>query len=1166
MKKRILAIVLLLVMLIGLMPTVALATITQRTTALDLTIQETADMLSVEGWAWDADTKTLTLDGLNIVTDATPAITVPADATIILAGGSVNTITTTASSGTGIYCYGDMTMKTADGSANKGRLTIKTESQSTYGIDCNTPTDTNVTFSFSDVNLNIVSETGIRMYVRYNTEKYIYSMNLNGVEYEFSGSHSLYINNYDYGNGTIKINDSAVSGSGSILCYGEGTSDAIIDIIDSDIDITGVITTQYSDTSNVINIKNSTVNAKQIQAGRWNNLCDLAQLNITGSNITVGPVSGNAAAIEVGANYATTANAVFKNSTIISVNDKQSAISVSRTMASGESDVDARGTMTVDNCKMVLAGAADFGNLSTNATVTNSDITNIKFPANTDVTHNADGIISMVAPGGTKITSGGVAYTVKDQTMLTLDTDGAGNGTMTIPVNTVLKVTNGTEVSANAVMTLEPGEKILIPAGAEVTETGKESVTLTNPVRIESNGINFDTKTSVTLYGNHSGTCNHSSTATVAYGQSAAVYSAPPTYSDSYTHTSYELVGWFTAKTGGEKVIDADGTLVSAVSGYTDTEGKWICTDEATALYAQWQAKTTEITLDANGGSGGAASVTATYGQTIPGFTAPTKTHEGKDTQCHLAGWYTAAEGGTKVLTSEGTLIADIDGYSNHDGRWIYTGESVTLYAHWNHDDTPYYVDIYKEDLTGDTYTKERHPYTGYADEPASYTPPSYEGFAFDEDHENTKTAGTVVAGETPLVLSLYYSRNSYAVAMSTVTGVSAVSGGGNYKYGEEVSISATLDPGYSFVHWDSSTGTESALHLSGAEATFMMPARAVALQPHVEPIVYTINYELNGGTNGANPATYTVEDTVTLAEPSRGAYRFEGWYDNDRFAGDAVTAIPAGSTGDKTLYAKWSAISSVSYYTLRFNVGEGTAVQTITAGYGSDIDLSKYNSAREGFRFTGWFSDAALETPVTAVKLTKNTTVYAGWQIINPFSDVATTDWFYDEVMYVYENGLMEGTGDGKFSPDLTTNRGMIVTILYRLEGEPAVSGENPFSDLTQDWYVDAVKWAAANEIVGGYGDGTFGPEDAITREQLAAILWRYAKYKGYDVSVGEDTNILSWPDALEVSEYAISAMQWATGEGIVQGADGKLLPLDGTKRCEAATMLMRFIEGVTK
>ena len=179
-------------------------------------------------------------------------------------------------------------------------------------------------------------------------------------------------------------------------------------------------------------------------------------------------------------------------------------------------------------------------------------------------------------------------------------------------------------------------------------------------------------------------------------------------------------------------------------------------------------------------------------------------------------------------------------------------------------------------------------------------------------------------------------------------------------------------------------------------------------------------------------------------------------------------------------------------------------------------------------------------------------------------YRDVDTSAWYHKAVDYVLVNGLMSGYGNGVFGPNDHLSRAQLCQILYNKEGRPAVTGGSAFTDVANGaWYFDAVTWAAENGIVGGYGGGLFGPEDNITREQLAAILYRYAQAKGYDVSVGEDTNILSYADALDVSEWAIPAMQWACGSGVINGVtDSTLVPQGNATRAQAATMLMRFCE----
>ena len=178
-----------------------------------------------------------------------------------------------------------------------------------------------------------------------------------------------------------------------------------------------------------------------------------------------------------------------------------------------------------------------------------------------------------------------------------------------------------------------------------------------------------------------------------------------------------------------------------------------------------------------------------------------------------------------------------------------------------------------------------------------------------------------------------------------------------------------------------------------------------------------------------------------------------------------------------------------------------------------------------------------------------------------NRFSDVSTGSWYYDAVQYVYSAGLMSGTGSYVFSPDGATTRGMIVTILYRLEGSPAC-GSASFSDVSSGkYYAQAVAWAAENGIVSGYSASRFGPENAITREQLAAILYRYAAYKGYDVS--DLASLTGYADNDLVAAYAKTSFAWAVQAGIISGTGAnRLSPSAGATRAQVAAMLMRFCQ----
>ena len=181
------------------------------------------------------------------------------------------------------------------------------------------------------------------------------------------------------------------------------------------------------------------------------------------------------------------------------------------------------------------------------------------------------------------------------------------------------------------------------------------------------------------------------------------------------------------------------------------------------------------------------------------------------------------------------------------------------------------------------------------------------------------------------------------------------------------------------------------------------------------------------------------------------------------------------------------------------------------------------------------------------------------------PFTDVASSDWYREAVKYVYEQGMMNGTSDTSFSPNETTTRAMIVTILHRLENEPSASAFG-FTDVVSDaYYENAVNWAAANGIVNGISETGFAPNTAITREQMAATLYRYAQFKGYDVTASNDLS--SYTDASQISAYATTAMQWANAEGLITGnTDTTINPTGNATRAEVATILMRFCENIAK
>ena len=394
---------------------------------------------------------------------------------------------------------------------------------------------------------------------------------------------------------------------------------------------------------------------------------------------------------------------------------------------------------------------------------------------------------------------------------------------------------------------------------------------------------------------------------------------------------------------------------------------------------------------------------------------------------------------------------------------------------------------------------------------------------------------------------------------------------------GTEIRLTATPNTGYHFKEWQVMSGG-----VTIKDDKFTMPSANVEVKAIFEkdappaPTEFIVTFDGNGGTPSVGSMTTTNQKLTSLPSASRsGSYSFDGWY-TEKSGGTKITTATVFSA-KTTVYAHWTYTGGggggynppVTYYTLRFETGGGSDVPSVREAYNTYIDLTKYVPTWRGHTFIGWYTERSLMNKVSGVYLTKDMTVYAGWRVdenpgtgANPFTDVSEKDWFYGDVMFVYENGLMLGTSKTLFSPHGTATRGMMATILWRMEGSPAPKGKNSFTDVEAGkWYADAITWTAENGIFAGYGKDKFGPDDPITREQLAAIFYRYADYKGYDLTV--KGNLDKFKDADKITDYAKTAMQWAVGSGLVKGKSGNLLDPQGTAtRAEIAAMLHRFIE----
>ena len=380
-----------------------------------------------------------------------------------------------------------------------------------------------------------------------------------------------------------------------------------------------------------------------------------------------------------------------------------------------------------------------------------------------------------------------------------------------------------------------------------------------------------------------------------------------------------------------------------------------------------------------------------------------------------------------------------------------------------------------------------------------------------------------------------------------------------------------TTDPLH---HWHACTVDDCPLmpsEMPGYAAHTGNPGEACSVCGAV--IGYEITFDVNGGQcDTTSMYTDTAGKLSTLPTPTRGGYTFDGWF-TEQSGGMAVTAetvynanttlyahwtaIPSGSSsymidviesthGTVTTSPKWASSGRIVTLTVTPDEGYELAALTVTDKNGNDVALTNNGDGTYTFK-------------MPASKVTVKATFIKDLVTL-PFTDVSADDWFYDPVCYVYSQGLMTGTSATTFEPNTSLSRAMLVAVLHRLEGNPQASAGD-FTDVADgDWYAQAVNWAASVGVVNGMGDGTFQPNAAITREQMAAILRNYAQYKGLDVTASGD--LVNYSDAASVSDWAKDSVQWMVGSGLIGGyEDNTLRPQGTTTRAEVASVLQRYL-----
>ncbi|MBQ2678689.1 MAG: S-layer homology domain-containing protein [Firmicutes bacterium] len=355
------------------------------------------------------------------------------------------------------------------------------------------------------------------------------------------------------------------------------------------------------------------------------------------------------------------------------------------------------------------------------------------------------------------------------------------------------------------------------------------------------------------------------------------------------------------------------------------------------------------------------------------------------------------------------------------------------------------------------------------------------------------------------------------------------------------------------------------------AEYTFIVP--------------YVIKLDTNGGKVSVEDIKVCKGDSIgKLPKPVRPGYRFDGWF-TEIEEGDEVTSETKFNEST-TIYAHWTKINSSGggssgtvSYVLKFETNGGNEVKSITDKAGTVINLSDYTPTKNEAVFEGWYSDEQLTSEVTSVTLNKNTTVYAKWSDSiesepapdhnnssrnnnnsAKFKDVDPGKWYADEIDFAVSNNLMTGISENEFGPELSVTRGMIITTLYRMEGEPAVEGAVEFNDVAENtWYTNAIIWASKNGIASGYTDGSFKPGQTVSRQELAQFIYKYAEFKGLDLTAKGNIDIFTDKD--DIGSWAVNAVEWAVGAGIINGmGNGTIAPDAISTRAQLASILMRL------
>ncbi len=526
--------------------------------------------------------------------------------------------------------------------------------------------------------------------------------------------------------------------------------------------------------------------------------------------------------------------------------------------------------------------------------------------------------------------------------------------------------------------------------------------------------------------------------------------------------------------------------------------------------------------------------------------------------------------------TFEGSFVLNLNGYTIDPGM---LNEAIDLYVYFEGDLTITGSGTLKYGKNNTTNTWGQKIYCAVAEGYDYYTLTVNGNDKFDAQNTETKALNSV---DYDVVITQYGSggvnfEDIYDYVEFDSNGGSDI-GGITVEAGSKIAApEAPTKDGYTFCGWYKEETCENEWNFESDTVT----ESTTLFAKWTEPLQgYTVTFNENGGS--VTPANATTEANGRLAAlptPTRsGRYTFKGWYTAS--SGGTQVTTDTVFDADTTVYAQWAYTGGlggsvdVSKYTVKFETNGGTAVENKSVTINARLNKPTA-PAKDGFAFGGWYTDKELTTAYDFnTKVTSSFTLYAKWietekepQVVEPqttisFKDIKTDDWFCESVKYVVENKLMNGVAEDKFAPSDNLTRAMLVTILYRNEGEPAANKSIPFADVDMGaYYGNAVSWAKLNGIINGVSETEFAPNSNITREQIAVIMHRYAQYKGMNAQTSEEN--LHFTDSDEIFEYAVSAMNWAVGKGLIKGrTDTTLNPKDNATRAETAAIIYRFLK----